>query len=339
MASEAVLDVRDLTVGFRKTGDTVEVVRGVSFKLAAGETLALVGESGSGKSVTSLALMQLTPPPPRTTIKGSARLLRKSGETVDLVGADAARIRSLRGNDIAMIFQEPMTSLNPVQSIGDQITETLHFHRTLSRRDARDEAVRLLDVVGIPDAARRLGAYPHELSGGMRQRVMIAIAISCEPQVLIADEPTTALDVTVQAQILRLLKSLQEKTGMAMIFITHNMGVVSEIADRVMVLYAGRLVEQGPAAGIFANPLMPYTRGLLRSIPTMEMAGCRDVVLEPIPGSAPDPSHMPSGCSFHPRCWNSRSGVCDRTVPIIEQSVPGHDVRCVRWRELAANET
>jgi oligopeptide transport system ATP-binding protein len=328
-----VLDVRHLKVGFRREGSLVNVVRDVSFTVAAGETLAFVGESGSGKSVTSLAIMQLTPPAPRTVIEGSVRLSLKNGSQVDLVSQPRDQMRAFRGNEIAMIFQEPMTSLNPVYTIGDQIAEAIRFHRDVSKREALGEALRLLELVGIPDARKRLNSYPHQLSGGMRQRVMIAIAISCEPRVLIADEPTTALDVTVQAQILELLKKLQDDTGMAMIFITHNLGVVAEVADRVMVLYSGALVEEARAANLFERPLMPYTRGLLRSVPRMEHAGRRDIVLQPIPGSAPDPARPLPGCAFHPRCEHRDPQRCDHILPELE-TVNDRQVRCLRWREL-----
>ena len=278
--------------------------------------------------------MRLTPPAPRTLVKGRALLACKDGTARDLISATNREMQSIRGNEIAMVFQEPMTSLNPVRTIGDQIAEAIGFHRPVSRRQALNDAAELLSLVGIPEARRRLSSYPHHLSGGMRQRVMIAMAISCEPRVIIADEPTTALDVTVQAQILELLKSLQKQTGMAMIFITHNLGVVAEVADRVMVMYAGRLVEEAPVGALFARPLMPYTSALLKSVPRMDTAGRRDVALEAIPGTVPDPSHQPPGCAFHTRCRFHQPGLCDGSIPPVSEAAEGHRLRCLRWREI-----
>jgi oligopeptide transport system ATP-binding protein len=316
-----MLSVRGLGVQF---GATV-AVHDVSFDVAAGETLALVGESGSGKSVTSLAVMGLLPP------------CRLAGQILfqgrDLLTLPDAAMRRIRGRAISMIFQEPMTSLNPVQRIGAQIAESVRFHQGLSTRAALAAAEALLEDVEVADAHQRLRAYPHEMSGGMRQRVMIAMALACHPDLLIADEPTTALDATVQAQILDLLRRVQRKTGMAMIFITHNLGVVAEIADRVAVMYAGRVVEQAPVAEAFAAPLMPYTQGLLRSIPHLDTLDAGRAGLETIPGAPPDPAHMPPGCVFHPRCGRHAPGVCDVTVPVLEAARAGHDVRCLRWRE------
>jgi oligopeptide transport system ATP-binding protein len=278
--------------------------------------------------------MQLTPPAPRTVVKGKALLTCKDGVTRDLIAAKSDEIRGIRGNEIAMIFQEPMTSLNPVRTIGDQIAEAILLHRNVAKRQALKDAAELLSLVGIPDAAKRLSSYPHHLSGGMRQRVMIAMAISCHPKVVVADEPTTALDVTVQAQILDLLKRLQEETGMAIIFITHNLGVVAEIADRVMVMYGGRLVEEADTEPLFDKPLMPYTAALLDSVPRMDMAGRRDIVLDAIRGSVPDPGHLPRGCAFHPRCNFFVGGRCDAAQPPLESAGADHWVRCLRWREI-----
>jgi len=328
------LRVENISVGFRRGGTLIPTVHDVSFFVRPGETLALVGESGSGKSVTNLAMMQLTPPAPRTIVAGRALLTCKDGVARDLIAASREEIRAIRGNEIAMIFQEPMTSLNPVCAIGDQIAEAILLHRKISRRQALRDAAELLNFVGIPDAAKRLSSYPHHLSGGMRQRVMIAMAISCQPRVIVADEPTTALDVTVQAQILDLLKKLQEQTGTAIIFITHNLGVVAEVADRVMVMYGGRLVEEADLARLFERPLMPYTAALLNSVPRMDMAGRRDVVLDAICGSVPDPSHLPSGCAFHPRCNFFVVGRCDVSQPPLDAVDEGRKVRCLRWREI-----
>jgi oligopeptide transport system ATP-binding protein len=333
-AAAPTLTVDGVSVSFRRSGTLIHAVHEVSFFVRPGETLALVGESGSGKSVTNLAIMQLTSPAPRTLVKGRALLTCKDGVTRDLIAASREEIRAIRGNEIAMIFQEPMTSLNPVLTVGDQIAEAIILHRRVSKRQALREAAELLSLVGIPDAAKRLSSYPHHLSGGMRQRVMIAMAISCQPKVVVADEPTTALDVTVQAQILELLKTLQRQTGMAIVFITHNLGVVAEVADRVMVMYGGRLVEEGAAEPLFEKPLMPYTVALLNSVPRMDMAGRRDIALDAIRGSVPDPSHLPRGCAFHPRCNFFVVGRCDATQPPLEEAREGRMVRCLRWREI-----
>ena len=241
----------------------------------------------------------------------------------------------MRTAKVAMVFQEPMTSFNPVHTIGAQIAEAIRFHEGVGRRAAEGRAAELLDLVGIPDPKRRLSAYPHQLSGGMRQRAMIAMALSCGPELLIADEPTTALDVTIQAQILELLARLQKQTGMAMIFITHNLGVVAEIADRVMVMYAGRVVEQAELLPLFRSPRMPYTAGLMRSVPRLDLAGQRREPLFAIPGQVPDPRHPPPGCAFAPRCAHHRPDPCDSAVPPLEETGGGHLSRCFRWRELS----
>jgi len=331
--TEPVLQVSDLAVRFNTDAGPVPAVNGVSFTLARGETLAMVGESGSGKSVTSLAIMRLTPPPPASTVHGRVVLRGNDGTSRELLALPEAAMREMRGSRIAMIFQEPMTSLNPVLPIGEQVAEPIRYHRNAGRAAALAEAERLLERVGIPEPRKRLASYPHQLSGGMRQRAMVAIALACDPDVLIADEPTTALDVTVQAQILELLKSLQERTGMAMLFITHNLGVVAEIADRVMVMYAGRVVEQAPLRRLFGAPLMPYTRGLLQSVPTL---AARHEVLAAIPGNVPDPSNLPAGCAFTPRCPHAQPHICDAALPALDAAEAEHLVRCARWRELAA---
>ncbi|GLS17810.1 ABC transporter ATP-binding protein [Labrys miyagiensis] len=329
-----ILDVRKLSVTFQTENGPVCAVQDVSFALRPRQTLALVGESGSGKSVTSLAIMRLTPPAPKVRLGGSV-LLQGSGAPRDLATLDSQAMRLVRGNEISMIFQEPMTSLNPVHRIGDQIAEAVMFHRGIGRRAALARAEELLDRVGIPEARHRLSSYPHHLSGGMRQRVMIAIALACDPRILIADEPTTALDVTVQAQILELLKELQAATGMAIIFITHNLGVVAEIADQVMVMYAGRIVEQGGVVPVMKQPRMPYTQGLLRSVPRMDFAGLGSRPLEAIPGSVPDPLNPPPGCAFEPRCAHAEPGICDSAIPPLEPVAAGHLVRCARWQAVA----
>ncbi|WP_159994797.1 ABC transporter ATP-binding protein [Roseomonas sp. 18066] len=337
MAGELLLEVDGLAVSFRSRGAVADAVSDVSFKLRQGETLAMVGESGSGKSVTSLALMRLLPDAPQCQVRGSVRLRDKAGTgMLDVLSLTEPAMQSVRGNNIAMVFQEPMTSLNPVKTIGAQITETIRLHRPMPARAAEDEALRLLDLVGIPAPRQRLSAYPHQLSGGMRQRAMIAMALSCEPSVLIADEPTTALDVTIQAQILDLLKRLQEQTGMAVIFITHNLGVVAEIADRVMVMYSGRVVEQADVVPLFQQPLMPYTRGLLRSVPRLDLAGRRKGALYAIPGNVPDPRQPPPGCAFHPRCDSFSDGRCNVEAPRLDTTADGRQVRCLRWPEFVA---
>ncbi|SDR63751.1 oligopeptide transport system ATP-binding protein [Rhizobiales bacterium GAS113] len=335
---EIVLSVEGLGVTFQTEAGVLPAVHDVSFTLKRGETLALVGESGSGKSVTSLAIMRLTPPAPRARLTGSALFRGRNGDVRDLVALPESTMESVRGNEISMIFQEPMTSLNPVLPVGLQIAEAIIYHRAQGRRQALEEAERLLELVGIAEPRRRLSAYPHHLSGGMRQRVMIAMALACDPSVLIADEPTTALDVTVQAQILELLKDLQARTGTAILFITHNLGVVAEIADRVMVMYAGRIVEQGGTVPVLKQPLMPYTKGLLRSVPRLELVGVGAAPLEAIPGNVPDPLRLPQGCSFHPRCAHSEKTVCDVVVPQMEEASPDHLLRCHRWRAIKALE-
>jgi oligopeptide transport system ATP-binding protein len=328
------LAIDGLRVTFRTDRGTVPAVQGVSFAVRRGETVALVGESGCGKSVTSLAAMRLTPAPPRAQVQGSVRLRGRDGRMRELLALPEAEMRQVRGNEIAMIFQEPLTSLNPVHNVGRQIAESLRYHRGLGRRAALDRAAALLDLVGIPEPRRRLDSYPHQLSGGMRQRVMIAIALACDPAVLIADEPTTALDVTVQLQILELLRDLQARTGMSVIFITHNLGVVAEIADRVMVMYAGRIVEEGAVVPTLTRPLMPYTQGLLRSVPRLDRAAGERTPLEMIGGSVPDPGHLPPGCSFGPRCRHRQAGLCDADLPELAEADAGHRVRCARWREI-----
>jgi len=334
VTEKTALSVERLSVGFATNRGLVQVVNEVSFSVRQGETLALVGESGSGKSVTSLAVMRLLPAAPRCVIGGAVKLRRRDGRTVDLLALPEPEMRSVRGNEIAMIFQEPMTSLNPVHTIGDQIAEAITFHQQVNKQVALAKTVDLLDLVGIPEPRKRMLSYPHHLSGGMRQRVMIAMALSCNPKVLIADEPTTALDVTVQAQILELLKDLQSRTAMSMIFITHNLGVVAEIADRVMVMYASRIVEQAEVGSLFQRPLMPYTMALLRSVPRMDMAGRAGTALETIGGAVPDPAHYPAGCTFHPRCRHADPALCSVDIPELEDVGDAHLVRCLRWRAI-----
>jgi oligopeptide transport system ATP-binding protein len=326
----ALLEVRDLAVRFAGRGEVVNAVNGVSFDLAPGETVALVGESGCGKSTIGLAIMALTGASSST---GAITLAFKDGRRGDLMRLSDRAMQAVRGNEVAMIFQEPMSSLNPIHSVGWQIREAIICHQGASRAVAEHSALDLLRQLGIPDAERCLRAYPHQLSGGMRQRVMIAIALSCRPSLLIADEPTTALDVTVQAQILELLRRLQADTGMAILFITHNFGVVAEIAQRTMVMYAGKIVEAGPVDEVFHAPRMPYTRALLDSLPRLgrEALGSR---LPAIPGQVPSASALPPGCAFHPRCKYALPGLCDERMPALEPTSDNRVVRCVRWTQI-----
>jgi len=314
-----VLEVQDLRISFPGPGETrIRPVDGVSFTLDRGETLALVGESGCGKSLTSLALLQLVPAPGRIEEESSIRL----GDT-DVLGLKGEALRRIRGGRIGMVFQDPMTSLNPVFTVGDQIVEGILAHFKMPRATARERALELLREVGIPDPAGRLKAYPHQLSGGMRQRVMIAIALAAEPEILVADEPTTALDVTVQAQILEVLDRLQASRGMAVLLITHDLGIVAGRADRVAVMYAGQIVEESPTTRLFANPSHPYTQGLFASVPRISGPLKR---LSPIGGSVPAPAAWPSGCRFRPRCPKAfdKSELEPPLLPVE----PEHRMRC-----------
>jgi peptide/nickel transport system ATP-binding protein len=301
------LAVEDLDVRFATRRGPARVVNGVSWSVDAGETLAIVGESGSGKSVSVMSLLGLVPRPP-ATVTGVARF-----DGQDLLALPEEALRKVRGPGIGMVFQDPMTSLNPVLTVGRQLTEGMEEHLGLDRRAASSRAEELLDMVGIPAPRDRLDAYPHQLSGGMRQRVMIAIALSCSPRVLVADEATTALDVTIQAQIVELVAGLQRELGMAVVWITHDLGVVAGVADRVAVMYAGRIVEEGPVDDVYASPAHPYTRGLLASLPVLGPA--RRSSLDAIPGLPPDPVALPAGCPFHPRCPVRADGRCATDVP------------------------
>jgi oligopeptide/dipeptide ABC transporter ATP-binding protein len=324
---EVVLDVQGLRTSFFTEGGEVKAVDDISFQVRKGRTLGIVGESGCGKSVTSLSIMRLIPNPPGRIVGG--KILYRGR---DIVTLSAEEMRKIRGDEISMIFQEPMTSLNPVFTIGNQICEAIELHQKLKPREAREKAIEMLKLVGIPAAEERIDEYPHQLSGGMRQRIMIAMALSCTPNVLIADEPTTALDVTIQAQILDLLRELQKKLGMAIILITHDLGVVAEVADDVAVMYAGRIVEQGPVREIFKNPRHPYTRGLLNSIPTLSQDPTGKIKkrrLETIPGIVPNLLDLPKGCRFQERC--TRVGEdCRGVEPELRNATPSHLVRCVR---------
>jgi len=319
-----LLEVRNLRTTFKTEDGIVAAVNGLSFSVDAGKTLGIVGESGSGKSVTSLSVMRLIASNGR--IEGGEILFK--GE--DLLKKSEAQMRKIRGRDIAMIFQDPMTSLNPVLTVGEQIAEATRLHLGLGRKDALDKAVEMLRLVRIPAPEKRLRDYPHQFSGGMRQRVMIAMALSCDPAVLIADEPTTALDVTIQAQILELMNEMQQRLGSAIILITHDLGVVAETCENVLVMYGGNMVEYGTAAQIFGAPKMPYTVGLLESLPRLDQAGAR---LLPIDGQPPNLLRMPPGCAFAPRC-RYRMPICDEPVPLYDFG-DGHVARCYLYDERA----
>ncbi|WP_323971305.1 ABC transporter ATP-binding protein [Aeromonas hydrophila] len=323
-----ILEVRDLAVEFAVDDGKIKVLDGVSFKVAPGQTLGVVGESGCGKSVTSLAIMGLLPKPHGQVVAGSIRF---QGE--ELLSLAPDQMYKVRGNRISMIFQEPMTALNPVQTVGDQLMEVFRLHRPdYSKAQRREAAIAMLQKVGIPDPAQRFAVYPHNLSGGMRQRVMIAMALACEPALLICDEPTTALDVTIQAQILELMKELQAQTGMAIIFITHDLGVVAELCDEVVVMYAGRAVEQADVFELFDHPRHPYTHGLMSSIPRLEDEP--KSLLKTIKGQVPALHEMPAGCRFSNRCPHATE-ICVSAIPATEQLAERHGVACHHWRELA----
>jgi peptide/nickel transport system ATP-binding protein len=330
--AEPVLDVNALKTYFFTRSGAVKAVDGVSFALARGETLAIVGESGCGKSVTALSLMRLIPDPPGRIVGGSISL-----DGVDILSLDDDEMRAMRGRDISMIFQEPMTSLNPVMTIGRQLGEVLRLHQTLTRSELQNKVVELLSLVRIPEPAQRARQYPHQLSGGMRQRVMIAIALACNPKVLIADEPTTALDVTVQAQILELIVDLQKKLGTAVILITHDLGLVAQTAQRVIVMYAGRKVEEAAVGALFANPQHQYTRGLMASLPRLGLLRGEAASagrLQEIPGMVPPLTNLPPGCAFAPRCPRADQRCAAENPPYEEKSV-GHWAAC--WHPGASN--
>ena len=311
MSDEAsvVLDVDELVTQFNTADGTVHAVNGVSFELRAGEFLGVVGESGSGKSVTMMSLLKLIPMPPGEIVGGTAMF-----DGQDLLAADPDDLQNVRGGKIGFIFQDPMTSLNPVLTVGRQLTEALRRHTEVSKRQAKDRAEELLDVVGIPDARQRLGNYPHEMSGGMRQRVMIAMALACNPQVIIADEPTTALDVTIQAQIIEQMRTLREEFNTAIVWITHDLAVIAGLADRVIVMYGGRVVEEAPVDRIYSNPQHPYTEGLLSSLPRLDQKGHE---LTSIEGQPPNMLRKPTGCSFAPRCSYAFEPCFESTPPTV----------------------
>jgi len=321
-----LLAVDDLHVEFRTADGIVQAVNGVSYTLREGETLAILGESGSGKSVSAHALMGIIDSPPGFITHGTAKF-----RGVNLFDLPEDERRRIRGSRMAMVFQDALTALNPVFTVGWQISEMFRQHEGMSKSKARERSIGLMERVGIPSARERVDSYPHEFSGGMRQRVMIAMALALDPDILIADEPTTALDVTVQAQIMRLLADLQQETGMGMILITHDLGVIAEVADNVAVMYAGRIVESGTLRDVFTKPAHPYTLGLMHSIPRADQKGER---LEPIIGSPPDLLHIPSGCSFHPRCPYARQPECSTRVPDAHVVTGGRTSACHFWQEV-----
>ena len=316
-----LLDVQDLRTSFKAKRGMVRAVDGVSFAVRKGETVALVGESGCGKSVTALSLARLVPQPPGVYEGG--RILY---EGRDVLRMDEAVLRELRGKEISYVFQEPGESLNPVFRVGYQIGEAIRLHR--ANVNVRDEVIRLMNLVGLPEPERRMDAYPNELSGGMQQRAMIAMALACSPNLLIADEPTTALDVTIQAQIMELLGSLQKQLGMAVLLITHNLGLVADVAHWINVMYAGRIVESGPTEDVLTHPKHPYTIGLLEAVPRLEGTAGR---LKGIDGTVPNPAQLPSGCKFHPRCGKCQA-ICREKEPAFEEAGPSHSVKCHLWR-------
>ncbi len=325
LSKEALVEVKNLKTYFYIEEGVVKAVDGVDFEIYPGETLGVVGESGCGKSVTSLSIMRLVESPPGRIEAGEIKFKGK-----DLTKIPEKEMRKIRGNDISMIFQEPMTSLNPVYTVGDQIMEAIMLHKKVDRKEARKQAINMLQKVGIPLPEQRVDEYPHQLSGGMRQRVMIAMSLSCDPQLLIADEPTTALDVTIQAQILELMNSLKESYGMAIMMITHDLGVIAEVSDRVAVMYAGKVVEYTDVDKLFDDPKHPYTWGLMNSIPKLDKDVDR---LEAIPGSVPSPLNFPEGCKFNTRCPLAE-GKCYDVEPPLEDTDGGHMVRCWRYEDL-----
>ena len=321
-----LLEVNNLTTHFFTSDGVVKAVDGINYHLDEGEILGIVGESGCGKSVSALSLMRLVADPPGKIVDGEVTF-----EGKDLLQLGDAEMRSIRGNRMAMVFQEPMTSLNPVLTIGRQVTETLELHQNMTKSQARERAVELIRMVGISDAGSRLTDYPHQFSGGMRQRVMIAMALSCNPKLIIADEPTTALDVTIQAQILELMRELAQQFGTALIIITHNLGVVARYAHRVVVMYAGKIIETGTAAEIYRNPRHPYTLGLLKSVPRLDEAV--KASLDPIKGLPPDLIDLPVGCSFQPRCPYAFDR-CTQETPYLMEHSEAHTTACWRHEEL-----
>ena len=323
---ERLLEVRELRTYFETAAGTVRAVDGVDLTLDAGDTLGIVGESGCGKTVLALSILRLVPQPPGRIVSGKIIF-----NGCDLLGLGSEEMRKIRGRDISMIFQEPMTSLNPVFRTGEQVAEAVRTHQGLGRKEALKQAVEMFRLVGFPDPERRVSDYPHQMSGGMRQRVMIAMALSCNPRLMLADEPTTALDVTIQAQILDLIERLKERIGTAVIMITHDLGVIAETAKMVAVMYAGYIVEYGAVLDVFTNPLHPYTVGLMESVPKIDDGGS----VKAIPGAVPSLFQLPLGCRFHERC-RERKEFCERYEPVLQEWRPGHFVRCGRYIEGGA---
>ena len=317
--AKTLVEFKDVHTYFYTEAGTVKAVNGVSYKIKEGETVCVVGESGCGKSVTALSLMRLIAAPQGEIVKGNI-----SFDGKDITSLSEEEMMSIRGNDISMIFQEPMTSLNPVFTVGNQIMESIMLHQKLDKKQARDKAIEMVKLVGIPRAEAIVDSYPHELSGGMRQRIMIAMALSCNPKLLIADEPTTALDVTIQAQILDLMRDIKQKTQTSIMLITHDLGVVAEMADYVVVMYAGKVIEEGPVNDIFKNPLHPYTRGLLKSKPVINQEADR---LYSIPGQVPNPIGMKDSCYFHERCDHCME-ICKNQIPTIKNYDEQHKISC-----------
>ena len=323
----SLLELKDLTIHYFTDDGTVKAVNGVNLAVDKGETIGLVGETGAGKTTTALGIMNLVPDPPGRIVSGQILF---DGE--DLAQKNQIEMRDIRGKQISMIFQDPMTALNPVLTVGDQIAEVIHLHEKVSRAEAYIKAAEMLEMVGIP--AERLGEYPHQFSGGMKQRVVIAIALACNPRLLIADEPTTALDVTIQAQVLKMMNDLKTNLGTAMILITHDLGVVAETCDKVAIMYAGEIVESGTLEDIFLHTAHPYTKGLFESIPSLK----KDVErLKPIRGLMPDPRNLPEGCSFCPRCPYAKED-CVKQDPVALEIAPGHMVKCPYWQEVHLNQ-
>ena len=322
---DKLLEVKDLKTYFYTDDGVVKAVDGVNFSVESGKTIGIVGESGCGKSITAMSILRLIPDPPGKIVNGEIFFNGK-----DLTKVSDEEIRHIRGNDISMIFQEPMTSLNPVFTVGDQIMEALILHQKLSEEEARKKAIQMIELVGIPRADKIVDEYPHQLSGGMRQRVMIAMALSCQPKLLIADEPTTALDVTIQAQILELMNELKNKLNTSIMLITHDLGVVAEMSDHVIVMYSGKVVEDAPVEELFKNPRHPYTIGLMNSMPSLIGEGKR---LESIKGAVPNPLYLPKGCYFHPRC-KFATDECRNGQPELRDIASGHKVSCFRAEEV-----
>jgi peptide/nickel transport system ATP-binding protein len=319
---EAILEIRGLRTHFETERGVVRAVDGVDLRVAAGRTFGVVGESGCGKTVLALSILRLVPSPPGRIVGGSVLFNGR-----DLLSLPAEEMRKVRGREISMIFQEPMTSLNPVFRVGEQIAEVFRLHQRMDRREALMRSVEMLKMVGIPSPEKRMRDYPHQMSGGMRQRVMIAIALACRPRVMLADEPTTALDVTIQAQMMNLIGCLREDTGASVVLITHDLGLIAEAAEMVAVMYAGQVVEQGPVRELFSSPLHPYTRGLMNSVPRMDGPVGRNILLKAIPGTVPPLYNLPSGCRFQERCPEVFPA-CRERAPALEEIVSGHDCRC-----------